>query len=227
MRHHLNLYLLSSEFPPQLPGAVPSALAMLSFCVFTKADLPDVASGFRSMRGIRGCIGCIDGSHVPVRAPLCVKSSYLNRKGWTSLSVLAICDHRMRFRYCVVGAPGAVHDARVWRSCSLFTKLLRSVGDRLFYILGDPAYALMHFWSHTHTLLFSSSFLFSLFLPLCLSLSFYLSVALSLCFSLSLCVSLSLSLFFYFISLARACSLLYCGQVHCCFHLILLFVDVY
>ncbi len=62
-----------------------------------------------------------------------------------SISVLAICDHRMAFRYCVVGAPDCVHDARVWRESSLFRALLTKVTDKLYYILGDPAYANLHF----------------------------------------------------------------------------------
>ena len=93
--------------------------------------LAAVASGFRSMKGIRDAIGCMDGTHIPTKASLHVKSSYLNRKGRTSIAVLEICDHRMRFTYGVTGAPGCVHDARVWRECPRYQ---------------DPAYALLHFW---------------------------------------------------------------------------------
>ena len=52
----------------------------------------------------------------------------------------------MCFRFCVVGAPGCCHDARVWRNSSLFRRLLNNVSETLYYVLGDPAYALLHFW---------------------------------------------------------------------------------
>ncbi len=35
----------------------------------TEDEKQEIASGFHAMRGIRACIGCIDGTHVPVRAP--------------------------------------------------------------------------------------------------------------------------------------------------------------
>jgi len=112
----------------------------------TNEELAEITAGFQAMRGIRSVVGCLDGTHVPCKARLEEKSSYVNRKGWTSMTVLCICDHRMRFRYCAVGAPGCVHDARVWRESSLFQRLLTTVGDRIYYVLGDPAYALTHFW---------------------------------------------------------------------------------
>ena len=42
------------------------------------------------MRGIRSVVGCLDGTHVPGKARLDEKSSYVDRKGWTSDSPLSV-----------------------------------------------------------------------------------------------------------------------------------------
>ena len=39
-------------------------------------------------------IGCIDGTHVRILAPSQNEPDYVNRKGFHSINVQAICDHR-------------------------------------------------------------------------------------------------------------------------------------
>jgi hypothetical protein len=39
---------------------------------------------------------------------------HMNRKGYTSQNVMAICDFDLRFTFVVPGWPGSVHDTRVW-----------------------------------------------------------------------------------------------------------------
>jgi hypothetical protein len=42
--------------------------------------------------------------------------SYVNRKGYHSVILQAICSHDMRFTNCFVGWPGSCHDSRVLNS---------------------------------------------------------------------------------------------------------------
>jgi hypothetical protein len=62
-----------------------------------------------------GCIGAIDGTHVPVCVSRRSHDDYLNRKGWPSQNVLAVVDFDMRFTFVGVGMAGAVHDMAVLR----------------------------------------------------------------------------------------------------------------
>jgi len=62
-----------------------------------------------------GCIGAIDGTHVPVCVARESHDDYTNRKGWASQNVLAVVDFDMRFTFIGVGMAGAVHDMAVIR----------------------------------------------------------------------------------------------------------------
>ena len=62
----------------------------------------------------KGCIGAIDGSHVPVVVPAKETVNYTGRHGYTSQNVLAVCDFDMRFTFVVAGWAGSVHDNRIF-----------------------------------------------------------------------------------------------------------------
>ena len=68
------------------------------------------------MRGMPSVIGAIDGSHIPIKAPVLCPENYINRKGFHSVILQAVCDHRMLFTDCYAGWPGSVHDARVFKA---------------------------------------------------------------------------------------------------------------
>lgn len=48
---------------------------------------------FFSRGGFPGVIGCIDGTHVRIQAPLEDEAVFVNRKGFHSINVQAVCDH--------------------------------------------------------------------------------------------------------------------------------------
>jgi hypothetical protein len=104
-----------------------------------------IAAAFENKYGIPNVAGCIDGTHIPVKAPSADRDSYVNRKGFTSINVLAVCDNNMRFTYLYADRAGSVHDARVLRVCSLGDKL--EDGSLLkggkYHLLGDSAYPLL------------------------------------------------------------------------------------
>lgn len=58
------------------------------------AELQEVKQGFYDKRGFPGVIGCVDGTHVRIQAPCVNESDYVNRKGYHSINVQAVCDHK-------------------------------------------------------------------------------------------------------------------------------------
>jgi hypothetical protein len=120
----------------------------------TPAEYARIAQGFRDRWGFPQCVGAIDGSHSPIIAPSEHRNEYYNRKGWYSIQMQAVCDHRYRFWDVEVGWAGRAHDARVFANADIYKQalagtLLPTTTERFgntdvpLCILGDPAYPLM------------------------------------------------------------------------------------
>ena len=96
-------------------------------------------------------IGAIDGSHIPINAPLDGKADYLCRKGYPSIVLQAVVDTHIKFRDVYANTAGAAHDATVFYRSPL-SKLIATnmpqgditINDTVIplHILGDPAYPL-------------------------------------------------------------------------------------
>ena len=52
-----------------------------------------IKSEFYKISGFPGVVGCIDGIHVKIQAPSDIEAAFVNRKGYHSKNVQAICDH--------------------------------------------------------------------------------------------------------------------------------------
>ena len=65
------------------------------------------------MHILQGCIGAIDGTHVPCVAPSENADAWINRKGFHSQNILAACSFDMKFTYMLTGYEGSCHDARM------------------------------------------------------------------------------------------------------------------
>jgi len=91
-----------------------------------------------------GVIGAIDGCHIPIKAPRENDSEYINRKGFHSLQLQAVCDGNLMFVDVYCGWPGSVHDARLLRVSPL--AINAEINDtEIFngcYVIGDQAYPL-------------------------------------------------------------------------------------
>ncbi|CAN7936967.1 unnamed protein product [Ixodes hexagonus] len=83
------------------------------------AKLPDHIREFQAALEFPQGIGALDGCHFPVSPPKVNASDYHNYKGWYSIILLALVDHRYSFRYVNVGTPGRCHDAHVFRRSAL------------------------------------------------------------------------------------------------------------
>uniref|UniRef100_A0A8C3T2E5 DDE Tnp4 domain-containing protein n=1 Tax=Chelydra serpentina TaxID=8475 RepID=A0A8C3T2E5_CHESE len=121
--------------------------------VATLGNVQVIVDGFAAM-GFPNCGGAINRTHIPILGPDHQASQYIYCKGYFSMVLQALVDHKGRFTNINVGWLGKVHDARVFRNSGLFRRLQEgiyfpdqkiTVGDveMPIVILGDPAYPLM------------------------------------------------------------------------------------
>ncbi|CAM5167171.1 unnamed protein product [Eretmochelys imbricata] len=121
--------------------------------VVTLGNVQVIVDGFAAME-FPNCSGAIDGTHIPILAPEHQAGEYINHKGYFSIVLQALVDHKGCFTNINVGWLGKVHDNRIFRNSGLFQKLQErtlfpdqkiTVGDveMPIVILGDSAYPLM------------------------------------------------------------------------------------
>lgn len=102
-----------------------------------------IAEVFEEKTKIPGVLGCIDGTHIAIKAPQQNKESYFNRKRFYSISLQAVVDYRMKFLSVYSGEPGSLHDSRVLRRSELYRKAYEDLNSYFFnnsFLLGDSAY---------------------------------------------------------------------------------------
>jgi len=107
-----------------------------------------IMQGFRESSGFPNTIGAIDGTHIRIDAPKENPADYVNRKGFHSIQLQLVCDHRTLITHCYAGHPGSVHDQRVFRQSEVANYLNdeeKFPADS--HLLGDAAYEI-----HQHLL---------------------------------------------------------------------------
>ncbi len=80
----------------------------------------NVALQFYQIAGIPGLIGCLDGSHFPIKKPSENEEQFVNRHGDHSINALLVCGPDFHTYFLSVNWPGSVHDARVLRNSELY-----------------------------------------------------------------------------------------------------------
>jgi hypothetical protein len=111
----------------------------------TAAEISEIRNGFKRIGKIPDAIGAIDGSHIPIKAPHLFPVDYFNRKGFYSIVLQAVVDHKKKFLDICVGWPGSTHDSRILVNSNLYNKFnnqnnLASNHFNNKYILGDGGY---------------------------------------------------------------------------------------
>ena len=112
---------------------------MKDFIVWpNNAERQYLKAAFIQNSNFPGVVGCLDGSHIAIKAPSEHPDTYVNRKGYHSLVLQAVCREDLRFTHCVAGWPGSCHDARVLKNSDLWDTGLAKCGDG--HLVGDAAY---------------------------------------------------------------------------------------
>ena len=63
----------------------------------TELEINRIANGFKKLGRISNVIGAINGSHIPIKAPHLFPVDYFNRKGYYSIVLQAVVDHKKKF----------------------------------------------------------------------------------------------------------------------------------
>jgi len=122
----------------------------------TAEGLKELIQRFESQFGFRMVVGCIDGTHIPIKQPNESAHDYFCYKMKYTLSVQAVCDENGCFLDVDCSWLESVHDAKVFAN-SYINKLypenrLPNIERNLFeddtcsvgpMLKGDPAYPLL------------------------------------------------------------------------------------
>ena len=89
--------LVDKSTVSRVQNDVTAALAELSpqFILWpSEQQKREVRSGFDKLGGFPNVVGCIDGIHVRIQALCEDEKSYVNRKNYHSINVMAVCDYK-------------------------------------------------------------------------------------------------------------------------------------
>lgn len=94
---------------------------------------------FYDLQPIWGTILAIDGTHLPIEAPVSNSARYINRKGFYSLNFQITVDADFIVRDVFGGFPGCCHDAYLFRNSKLFQWINEEIPHG-FFAIADAAY---------------------------------------------------------------------------------------
>lgn len=125
-------------------------------CLQNGRNLETIMEGFLVRWNFPQCLGAVDGTHIPIKAPQDHHCDYFNRKHYHSIILQGICDSECRITDVFTGWPGRSHDARVFSRSTIGGRVLKSTlvaGQNSLYrtingqvigpfLVGDAAYPL-------------------------------------------------------------------------------------
>lgn len=90
-------------------------------------------------------IVAIDGTHIPIQAPLTHKYLFVYRKkNFYSINVMAVCDSNLKVLNSVAKWPESSHDAYVF-SNSVLCQMFENGNINRGYLVGDSACPLKYY----------------------------------------------------------------------------------
>ena len=120
-----------------------------------KEETQAIMDAFETKFGFPQVVGCIDGTHIPIKSPIEHGHEYFCYKMKHSLNVQAICDEKGVFLDVDISWPGSVHDGKVFKNSfinSQFSNKTFPGNSKLLVqghamvpplLIGDPAYPLL------------------------------------------------------------------------------------
>lgn len=108
-------------------------------------EVREITQAFARTANFPDVLGAIDGTHIPITAPKEHAAKYINRKGFHSILLQAVCNPNLEFIDCFTRGPGCMHDSRMLRKSPLMQKILQNPNDVFYgksHLLGDAAYPL-------------------------------------------------------------------------------------
>lgn len=112
-----------SEILHRFCVAAVSQLLQQEVCLPSGAVLQEVMNGFEERSGLQGIAGALDGTHIRLRmAPNSKRvnrANFWNRKGFYSMLLLTVVDHRGLIVDLFCKFPGCVHDSAAFNRSPL------------------------------------------------------------------------------------------------------------
>lgn len=108
----------------------------------TGAEMEEMTVSFYQVFGFPGVRACLDCTHIPIKAPVGPdEAMYVNRKGFHSINVQAMCDANLVFVDVVAKWHGSHHDSFILVASNIHDRFENGeFGDG--WVLGDSGYAL-------------------------------------------------------------------------------------
>ena len=112
--------------------------------------------------GMTQAFGCVDGTHIPLKAPTVNSQDYYNYQQFDSLNVQGICDYKGYFIGVDCRWPGSCHNVKVYANSSInkkmehkeitiiYKQIIPGEAKIASYLIGDPAYPLTSFCMKEH-----------------------------------------------------------------------------
>jgi len=96
----------------------------------TRQDSLKKIEGFSQISKIPNVVAAMDGTHIPIKAPLNNHEDYFNRKHFYSYVMQAVVDSHGLYLSVSTGYPSSLHDARVLRLSEIlqWTFMVQSFG---------------------------------------------------------------------------------------------------
>lgn len=99
----------------------------------TQEEKQVIKDHYERKNGFPNIIGSLDGTHIRISAPRENQKSYINRKGFHSIQLQAVCREDLTFTHCFTGFPGSVHDSRILKNSDLWDHGQELCGERSYH----------------------------------------------------------------------------------------------